>query len=186
MQLFAERGFFDTTVEDITEAADVGKGTFFNYFPSKEHVLGVLHEIQLSKVAAARDAAESGQQPIREVLREFMQRIAEEPGRSQQLARGLLSTVFSSESVRELLVDTMVRGRGMLETILELGQQRGEVRRDLSTEEMARTFQQCVFGTVLLWSLNPPASLAKRLGTSFAIYWAGISTRGKDATELQS
>ena len=37
--LFAERGFMETTVEDVTEAADVGKGTFFNYFPTKEHVL---------------------------------------------------------------------------------------------------------------------------------------------------
>jgi len=36
-------------VEDITNAADVGKGTFFNYFPSKEHILGVLGEVQGAK-----------------------------------------------------------------------------------------------------------------------------------------
>ena len=34
LELFGERGFLETTVEDITEAADVGKGTFFNYFPT--------------------------------------------------------------------------------------------------------------------------------------------------------
>ncbi len=34
LQLFAERGFPNVTVEDITEAADVGKGTFLNYFES--------------------------------------------------------------------------------------------------------------------------------------------------------
>lgn len=28
------RGRHATTVKDITDAADVGKGTFFNYFPS--------------------------------------------------------------------------------------------------------------------------------------------------------
>jgi hypothetical protein len=39
VRLFAEKGFAETTVEDITNAADVGKGTFFNYFPSKEHIL---------------------------------------------------------------------------------------------------------------------------------------------------
>ena len=39
LELFAERGFLETTVEDITESADVGKGTFFNYFPTKEHIL---------------------------------------------------------------------------------------------------------------------------------------------------
>jgi len=39
LDLFANKGFLETTVEDITEAADVGKGTFFNYFPSKDHIL---------------------------------------------------------------------------------------------------------------------------------------------------
>jgi hypothetical protein len=39
LDLFARKGFTETTVEDITEAADVGKGTFFNYFPSKDHIL---------------------------------------------------------------------------------------------------------------------------------------------------
>src|SRR5262245_5364195 len=92
LRLFAHRGFSETTVEDITEAADVGKGTFFNYFPSKEHVFAVLHEIQLSRVADAHAQAMSGSIPVREVLRQFTQEIVLEPGRSQPLARGLLST----------------------------------------------------------------------------------------------
>src|ERR1039457_5580663 len=50
LQLIAERGFPNVTVEDITEAADVGKGTFFNYFESKDHVLSVMAEVQLGKV----------------------------------------------------------------------------------------------------------------------------------------
>ena len=53
LQLFARQGFFATTVEQITQAADVGKGTFFNYFPSKEHVLTGFGEFQLAKIRAA-------------------------------------------------------------------------------------------------------------------------------------
>lgn len=39
LALFLERGFDGTTIEDITEAADVSKRSFFDYFPSKEEVV---------------------------------------------------------------------------------------------------------------------------------------------------
>src|SRR2546429_6954135 len=55
LDLFAQKGFAETTVEDITETADVGKGTFFNYFPSKDHILLAFGEMQLGKLEAAVD-----------------------------------------------------------------------------------------------------------------------------------
>jgi AcrR family transcriptional regulator len=182
LRLFAERGFFRTTVEAITEAADVGKGTFFSYFPSKEHVFGMMHEVQLSKVLHAEAEAKTGDLPIRDVLRQFIQNIAEEPGRSQLVARGLLATVFTNEDIRKLLVGTLTRGRSHLERILTLGQERGEVRRDLRASAMARNFQQSTIGTLMLWSLDSPSNLSRRIDTTFEIYWSGIKA-GSDGAE---
>jgi len=39
MKLFMEKGFSETTIAEIASAADIGTGTFYNYFHSKEDVL---------------------------------------------------------------------------------------------------------------------------------------------------
>jgi AcrR family transcriptional regulator len=45
LALFANQGIYDTTVEEVTEAADVGKGTFYQHFPSKNALIRhLLHE----------------------------------------------------------------------------------------------------------------------------------------------
>src|ERR1700687_1506495 len=69
LDLFAQRGFAETTVEDITEAADVGKGTFFNYFPSKDHILLAFGEMQLRKLEAAIELARRTGEPMAGFLR---------------------------------------------------------------------------------------------------------------------
>jgi len=38
-RLFKEKGYENTTVDEITREAGIGKGTFFNYFPTKEGLL---------------------------------------------------------------------------------------------------------------------------------------------------
>src|SRR5580658_3819224 len=68
LRLFAERGYLQTTVEDITEAADVGKWTFFNYFPTKEHVLERYGEERVEAVGCALKKARTGDESVLAVL----------------------------------------------------------------------------------------------------------------------
>lgn len=51
--LFREKGYEETTMEEITERADVAKGTFFNYFPSKEELLGEAAAWRVEQLRAA-------------------------------------------------------------------------------------------------------------------------------------
>ncbi|MFJ8097230.1 TetR/AcrR family transcriptional regulator [Streptomyces griseofuscus] len=40
LELFAEQGYDQTSVDEIAERADVARGTFFNHFPRKEDLIG--------------------------------------------------------------------------------------------------------------------------------------------------
>jgi AcrR family transcriptional regulator len=179
MRLFAERGFFDTTTEDITEAADVAHGTFFNYFPTKQHVLIALSEIQLSKVLAALQEAESQRTSTREVLRHLAHTVAEEPGRSPALTRSLLMAFLASDEIRQLIGAAMRRGRRSLAKIIGLGQRRGEIRTDQPAAELAMVYQQSVLGTLLLWGIRSESALAPRLEVTFRHFWAAAARKGR-------
>jgi AcrR family transcriptional regulator len=70
-ELFAERGYYATTLPDIAEAADVSTRTIFAYFPSKEDIL--FSDFALMKDALARALAErpEGQDAL-ETVRAFI------------------------------------------------------------------------------------------------------------------
>jgi AcrR family transcriptional regulator len=81
LQLVADRGFANVTVEDIAEAADVATRTFFNYFPSKESAVigadpGRVEQMRLSLLA--RPSEESPIEALRSVLVGYTAAIAEE------------------------------------------------------------------------------------------------------------
>ncbi|MGW7368273.1 TetR family transcriptional regulator [Streptomyces sp. NPDC054841] len=57
-QLFLERGFEQTTVDDIVARAGVGRRSFFRYFPSKEDVVFPDHDRCLEDMTAYLDASD--------------------------------------------------------------------------------------------------------------------------------
>lgn len=56
-QLFSEKGIYWAKVEDITELADQGKGTFYKYFDSKEAIIRTLLEEGLDELSAKTEQA---------------------------------------------------------------------------------------------------------------------------------
>jgi AcrR family transcriptional regulator len=71
LNLIADRGFANVTVEDIAEAAEVSPRTFFNYFPSKEAALFASDPARGIELCE-RIAHESPGEPALDVLRAVM------------------------------------------------------------------------------------------------------------------
>jgi AcrR family transcriptional regulator len=177
LRVFAERGLSAPTVEEITKAAGVAKGTFFNYFRTKEEVFKVFIEVQLANVAAAVEEAGSARSNARTILLGLFHRNAGEFGNSATLTGALLSALFGSEPVREIMAQGMVNGRQKLAVIVAAGQERGEIRTDRKPEAVALAFQQALFGTLSVWAVQQKGKLSSWLDASFENFWAGIAAQ---------
>jgi TetR/AcrR family transcriptional regulator, cholesterol catabolism regulator len=171
---FGARGFTATTVEDITVAADVAKGTFFNYFPTKEHLLMEFSELRLEIIRGALAEVRRGALPIRDVLRGMFFALMKEPGRSRAMARCMLLGALGGEPVAGIVQKKLAEGRGALAEAMMIGQRRGEIRADWRPDDLARLFQQSVFGSMHMWVLHPGLDVKRVLETTFALYWAAI------------
>ncbi|HLR15091.1 MAG TPA: TetR/AcrR family transcriptional regulator [Bacillota bacterium] len=62
-QLFAENGITDTSVQDIIHAANISKGTFYNYFSSKSACIISILELVQDETVAARNELLVGADP---------------------------------------------------------------------------------------------------------------------------
>ena len=179
LKLFAERGYLETTVEDITEAADVGKGTFFNYFPTKEHVLATLGAERVAAVERALEKAKVWSGASR------AQRIGDGP-RGPNLVD---PRPASGHLRRSCVLCAGARGTAeeahhrpaLLTEILRLGQKSGEIRRDRSAAELARLTQTLLFGLTLAWALHPDVSLHETAEGAWDLFFCNLATGNKRA-----
>ncbi|GAA2814596.1 TetR/AcrR family transcriptional regulator [Streptomyces showdoensis] len=89
-QLFLERGYEQTTIDDIVKTAGVGRRSFFRYFPSKEDVVFPDHEQSLADMTEFLAASADTDDPlvrVCEATRLVMRMYAENPTFSVQRYR---------------------------------------------------------------------------------------------------
>ena len=132
LSLFRDKGYDETTVEEITEQADVAKGTFFNYFPSKEALLSDLMAWQFSQLHDALDVGQGA--PASPVARiKLLVRLLHEQTHSEW---HLFQRAFSTRLSRPPLSQHHPKRRlsGLLSDLVREAQACGEIRADVEAE----------------------------------------------------
>jgi len=177
LTLFAKKGFTETTVEDITNAADVGKGTFFNYFPSKDHILIAFSDMQIAKLQDGVNQVRDSREPMTSFLRALSVRLSAEPGRSPDVVRALLQANLASDTIRAAMRKNYLRGHALLTELMQVAQERKEFRQDIPAAELAHVFRQTVLGTLLVWSVFGDTLLPERIDAALNVLWTGMRPR---------
>ncbi len=112
LRLFREQGYDHTTVEQISEAAEVSPSTFFRYFPTKEDV--VLYDaLDPLLIEAFRRQPKSltALRAMREAMREVWGALSRDQ-MDEQIERGRLA--YEVPALRERYVIEMVRTVGLM------------------------------------------------------------------------
>lgn len=117
-RLFEERGFDETTTEDIAEAADLSQRTFFRHFPSKEAVLyGDMDDLR-HQVREAFDSRPLGE-PVLISVREAILALADdyESKRDIRLLQARIAAGYPSVSAYSRAVVQVEWERELIDAI---------------------------------------------------------------------
>ncbi len=137
-RLFYEQGYENTTVEDILALSGTSKGTFYHYFEGKDALLGTLSVVFDEKYEELIPTIpENSSEALRYLNREMFAMI--DNSISLELLARLLSTQLVTRGEKHLLDRNRVYFR-LLREIVARGQERGELRRDLTVNEITRAY----------------------------------------------
>ena len=167
-QLFTERGFDQTTVDDIAVAAGLSRRSFFRYFASKEDaVLGMLNAVgdAIAAELAARPAGEPPWASLRRALDVLVTTYLGDP--TVALARFRL--IHHTPALRTTLLDKQDRWQRSLSQVLaaRLGV---DPAHDLRPELLAAAALAALDVASRRWlASDGHANLATLLDESFAL-----------------
>ena len=137
-KLFYEQGYENTTVEDILDASGTSKGTFYHYFEGKDALLGtlsVLFDEKYEELIPTISPETNALEVLAYLNRELFAMI--DSSISLELLARLLSTQLITRGEKHLLDRNRVYFRLLRETVTR-GQERGEIRTDMTVNEITK------------------------------------------------
>ncbi len=149
VKLFSQKGFENVTVEDITTACGIAKGTFYNYFPKKEHIL--LH-MGRSQLGALRESIgrHAAVEDVRERLRLiFKDVVAYIDGDTELLRAVVVEIMRSSQLERELQLDE--EAELMLTPLFDEAIEKGQVSSRWSGRQLSALVVGMYHNMLLTW-----------------------------------
>ena len=152
-RLFYEKGFDDTTIEDIVALSETSKGSFYHYFEGKDSLLGTLSTLFDEKYEELIPLIPSDSDSFEVLMylnRELFLMI--ENSISIEMLSRLLSTQLFARGARQLLDRDRTYFKLLLKTV-KAGQSRGELRSDVSSNEIVKEYALCERAFMYDWCL---------------------------------
>lgn len=176
-QLFYEKGYNKTTVDDIIELSGTSKGSFYYYFSTKDELLNTLSMI-LDEHYEELETNLNEQMDSFDKLMYLNYRA--HSMMEEKISVDLLASLYSTQLVaagRRHLLDHNRSYYKLITKIAEEGQRRGQIRSDVSVSEIIRYYSMCERALVYDWCLHKGeyslAEYSKKCMPIMMIYFKG-------------
>jgi AcrR family transcriptional regulator len=177
VQLFEEKGYDATTVDEIAELADTARATAYNYFPRKSSFLQEWMERRRQQVRVDLDAQGLHQQPVTMLLRSYIADLARINLDQEVLTRTLLPAWVRAGGP----IDDAPELADILTAYIRAGQDRGEIRTDCDAERAGHLIRNAYLGNLYLWlrqdDEHSSLNLAAAVQESIDIILRGLNPR---------
>jgi len=153
-KLFYRYGHDDTTVEEIIEESGTSRGSFYHYFEGKDALLSSLSYLfdeKYEQLMGTIDPEMDSFEQLMYLNQELFSMI------DNSISLELLARLYSSQLITrgdQHLLDQNRTYYKVLRQIIQQGQERGQLRADVSVREMVRVYALCERALIYDWCLS--------------------------------
>ncbi|MBS0424194.1 MAG: TetR family transcriptional regulator C-terminal domain-containing protein [Proteobacteria bacterium] len=165
---FMNQGYHGTGLQEILDAVNVPKGSFYNYFSSKEEfgAAVIQHYIEpfISRLSTHLQQSDSDALgAIRRYFAELIVELEENKFKGGCLLGSLMGEIGSTSDIcQQSLQSAIARYRDLLQSGLARAQQQGTVRTDKTPEEMADLLINTWQGALLRMQIEKSSAPVKQ------------------------
>jgi len=180
IDLFSKHGISGVTVEQIAEAADIGKGTIYNYFDTKEAVVVAFMVDLERKVQAQIPRIAKSHGDLASILTKYVQFQFRQKARYHPFVRVFLGQMFgATEHFIPYIFEMQKAIDPPLETLFRNLQDRRIIRRDIDIQKLIEVFKTIHIGVTCLWAIEGPpfTSTGQVLKLQMELFSTGLEAR---------
>lgn len=175
-QLFYRYGYDNTTIDDIVEASNTSKGSFYHYFESKDALMGSLSYLFDEKYEELMETLDPNLDPLQKLIQMNQELfLMIENTVSVSLLSQLFSTQLVTKGEKHLLEPDRTYYRLLRQIAIE-GQEQGLFRKELSVNDIMRAYAMFERGMMYDWCLaGGNYSLTQYSQQILPLYLQGLS-----------
>jgi len=157
IDLFSRRGLEAVTIDEIAAAADVGKGTIYNYFATKEDIVVAFMADLEARIAPAIARFRPGARPVDRVLADYILLHFRLKEPYHAFVRVFLAQMFM-DTARFLpyMVEMQKHIDPPLQSLFAALEKRQALRADIDVPQLILSFKTMHLGLTALWAVEGP------------------------------